>query len=206
MLIVGLTGGIASGKTVVAARFAALGVPLVDADAVSREVVAPGTEGLHAVVEVFGDAILAGDGSIDRSAMRHHVFSDDAALRALEDILHPRIRAVMDRRIRDWAAEGQPYGIEVVPLLVETGQHEHCDRVLVVDAMETVQIARLRARDGTGSEDARAILARQVPRWERLRRAHDVVANGDSVPEAVALDPQVRALDRKYRLLAGDAR
>lgn len=202
MLVIGLTGGAAAGKTLVAGRFAALDVPVADADAVSREVVAPGTEGLDAVVKVFGTGVLAADGTLDRAAMRERILADAADRQALEQILHPRIRALMDERTRAWREAGHPYGIEVVPLLVETGGYARCDRVLVVDAPEDVQLARLQARDGIDAEKARALLAAQAPRWERLRHADDVVANGDAVPAATGVDCQVQALDRKYRALA----
>jgi dephospho-CoA kinase len=202
VLVVGLTGGIASGKSLVGERFAALGVPLADADAIAREVVAPGTEGLAAVTAAFGEAVLDPQGALDRGAMRRRIFSDDGARRALEEILHPRIRAEMDAREQGWRRAGHGYGIRVVPLLVESGQADTCDRVLVVDAPGPVQLARLRARDAMDEADARAMLERQCGRWERLRRADDVIANGDRVPPGIALDCQVTALDRKYRLLA----
>lgn len=202
MLVVGLTGGVASGKSLVAERFAALGVPLADADVVAREVVAPGTEGLAAVAAAFGEEVLDRQGGLDRGAMRRRIFSDDVARRALEDILHPRIRAEMDARERGWRRAGHDYGVRVVPLLIEGRQADTCDRVLVVDAPEPIQLARLRARDGMDEAGARAMLERQCGRWERLRRAHDVIANGDEVLPRVAVDCQVTALDRKYRLLA----
>jgi len=202
MLVVGLTGGIASGKTLVAELFASHGVPVVDADALAREVVAPGSDGLREVVARFGADVLASDGSLDRLRMRTHVFNDADERRALEQILHPRIRAVMAERVDAARAAGAPYCLSVIPLLVETGQPGRCDRVLVVDAPVSVQIERLRARDGTGRDDAARMLASQASRSARLAIADDVVANGDAVPPAIALRCQVHALDAKYRLLA----
>lgn len=202
MLTVGLTGGIASGKTLVTEHFAALGVAVIDADVTAREVVVPGSEGLRAVVAAFGEGVTAADGSLDRTALRRRIFDDEAARRRLEDILHPRIRDRMDAALARLREAGHAYCVQAVPLLVETGQYARCDRVLVVDAPEAMQVKRLLRRDGDTIAQARAILARQSPRWDRLRLADDVIANGDDVGAATALDCQIRALDRKYRLLA----
>lgn len=202
MLTVGLTGGIASGKTLVSEQFAALGVPIVDADVAAREVVVPGSEGLRAVVEAFGPAVTAPDGSLDRAALRRRIFDDEAARRALEEILHPRIRTRMHAALSRLRDAGHAYCVEAVPLLVETSQYAHCDRVLVVDAPEAIQVQRLLRRDGGTTAQARAILTRQAPRWDRIRLADDVIANGDDVAPAIALGCQIAGLDRKYRLLA----
>lgn len=191
--VVALTGGIASGKTAVSDRFAALGVPVVDTDTIAREVVAPGTSGLAAVVAEFGPEILDADGGLDRAALRRRIFSDPAARRRLESILHPRIAAEARRRID--AAEG-PYAVLVVPLLVESGLFADADRVLVVDVPESMQVERLLDRDGMDADAARAALDAQAPRSRRLAAADDVIDNSGSLQ---ALDDQVRALDRAYR-------
>lgn len=202
MLVIGLTGGIACGKTLVAERFAALGAAVIDADVLAREVVARGSEGLDAVIKAFGREYLDADGALDRARLRRRIFSDDGARRTLEGIVHPRIGALRAERLDALRQAGTPYCINAVPLLIETGLDAECDRVLVVDAPESVQIERLQRRDGSDAESARAILDRQSPRGTRLQRADDVIDNGDAVSPEIALDPQVRALDRKYRLLA----
>jgi len=202
MLRIGLTGGIASGKSLVAARFATYGVPVIDADCLAREVVVPGSEGLQRVVERFGSDVLAQNGTLDRARLRREVFGDEGARRALEDILHPRIRRLMQAHAESAEQAGHAYCLTVIPLLIETGQYRQCDRTLVVDAPEAVQVARLRARDGTDAEAAGRMLASQARREQRLAVAHDVIANGDDVPPPIALHCQVHALDAKYRLLA----
>lgn len=205
MLVIGLTGGIASGKTSVTDRFAALGVPVIDADVLAREVVAPGSEGLAAVIEAFGSDYLDASGGLDRARLRERIFSDEEARRQLESIVHPRIGTLRQQRLSEARRAGAPYCINAVPLLLETGLDAQCDRVLVVDAPEAVQIQRIQARDGGDAERARAILARQSERWQRLQRADDVIDNGDEVPADTALAPQVQALDRKYRRLAAQS-
>jgi dephospho-CoA kinase len=202
MLVVGLTGGIASGKTLVGELFAELGVTVIDSDVLAREVVAPGSDGLAAVVEAFGRECLDASGALDRASLRQRIFSDDEARQQLEGILHPRIAALRNERLEAARQAGQAYSISAVPLLIETGLDRECDRVLVVDTPESMQTRRLRARDGSDEAEARAILARQSSRWTRLQRADDVIDNSDDVPPQVALEPQVSALDRKYRLLS----
>ncbi|MEX0606691.1 MAG: dephospho-CoA kinase [Halofilum sp. (in: g-proteobacteria)] len=206
MLIIGLTGGIASGKTSVTDRFAALGVPVIDSDILAREVVAPGSDGLAAVIDAFGSEYLDRDGALDRARLRQCIFSDDDARRQLEAIVHPRIGALRHQRLEEARRAGAPYCINSVPLLLETGLDTECDRVLVVDAPEAVQIERIQARDGVDADSARAILARQSGREARLQRADDVIDNGEPVSAETSLTPQVRALDRKYRRLASGAR
>lgn len=195
-LRIGLTGGIASGKTTVADLFAARGVPVLDTDRIARDVVAPGTPGLREVVAAFGPGVLAADGSLDRRALRERVFANPAERRRLESLLHPRIRAELERRS---AAAGGPYQVLVIPLLVEGGGQTRVDRVLVVDCPEDVQLARLMARDGGTEAAARAILAAQASREERLAVADDVIVN-DGPREA--LEAAVAALDTRYRQLA----
>lgn len=202
MLRIGLTGGAASGKSLVARCFEGLGAPVIDADLVSREVVRPGSEGLAAVVERFGGEILTSDGSLDRGALRTRIFQDDAARRTLEAILHPRIRAWMDDAGTALARDGHPYLLCVIPLLIETDQASDYDRIVVVDAPEDVQRARLCRRDEVDADAADAMLATQAGRWRRLQAAHDVVANGDSVTPQIGIACQTAALDRKFRLLS----
>lgn len=202
MLRIALTGGAASGKSLVAGWFERLAVPIIDADVAAREVVRPGSDGLAAVVDAFGKGILAADGTIDRGLLRDRVFHDEEARRNLEEILHPRIRAWMDDTCSVLASGGHPYLICVIPLLVETGQASRYDRVIVVDAPEDVQRARLCQRDGIDAAAADAMLAAQVGRWRRLQAADEVVANGDSVHPEIGVACQVRALHRKFRILS----
>jgi dephospho-CoA kinase len=198
-LTIGLTGGIASGKSTVARRFAELGVPVIDADEVARAVVEPGTPALSAVARRFGRGVLAADGSLDRRALRELVFADPTARRDLEDLLHPLIRSEMQRRA---AAASGPYLVLAIPLLIEGGKRDDVDRILVVDAGEDLQIARVMARDGGSSAQARAILATQASRAERLGKADDVLENAGSVPQ---LWDAVDRLHQRYLGLAAAA-
>lgn len=196
--VVGLTGGIASGKSTVARLFADRGIVVADADEAARAAVAPGSEGLAAVVAAFGTDVLAADGSLDRAAMRRHVFHDDDARRRLEAIVHPRVRALL----REACAEAPgPYAIAAIPLLVETGRDAYAwlARVLVVDAPVEVQRARLQARDGIDAALAERMLAAQAPRGARLAIADDVLVNDGDLH---ALDMHVAELDGRYRALA----
>src|SRR5277367_712112 len=171
-LRIGLTGGIASGKSAVAERFTELGVPVIDADAAARAVVVPGTPGFAQVIERFGAGIIAPTGELDRRALRDLVFSDPGARRDLEGILHPLIRAEMERSA--WSATG-PYLVMAIPLLVEGGSLDRVDRILVVDVDEALQRQRLMARDGGSSEQAAAMVASQASRGARLAAADDVL-------------------------------
>jgi dephospho-CoA kinase len=195
-LRIGLTGGIASGKSTVTQRFAELGVPVIDADVASRTVVEPGTPGLAQVVERFGAGVLA-DGRLDRRALRNLVFKDSSLRKALDNILHPLIRVEMEREVAQAQA---PYVIMSIPLLVEGGSSaKRVDRVLVVDADEMLQMQRLQARDGSSVEQARAILASQASRAARLGEADDVLLNSGSVAE---LRQAVDRLHEQYLQLA----
>ena len=196
MVRVGLTGGIASGKSVVAELFAALGAPIVDTDQVAREVVAPGEPGLTAVAEEFGRAILTTAGTLDRAALRRRVFADKRARERLEAILHPLIRARTLAAMDDLDA---PYVLVAVPLLVETGFSALVDRVLVVDCPRELQLARLMARDQHNQAEAEQILAAQVSRETRLAAADDVIDNGGSL---AATRAQVATLHQRYLELA----
>jgi dephospho-CoA kinase len=199
-LRIGLTGGIASGKSTVARRFSELEIPVIDADESSRSVVAPGQPGLGQVVAAFGTGLLTADGELDRRALRSLVFADPLKRQELESILHPLIRADMERRAQD--AVG-PYLVLAIPLLVEGGGRNRVDRILVVDAPEAIQLERLVARDSVGIDEARAILAAQANRTDRLQAADDVLVNTGTVPE---LRLEVDRLHRRYLRLAGAMR
>lgn len=216
MFRVGLTGGIASGKSRAATVFESQGVPVIDSDVIAREVVAPGSAGLTAIAARFGKEILTADGGLDRRALRERVFADPAARRDLEAITHPLIR---ERMAMLSAQAGGPYQVHVIPLLAEgarkaaaaaaaagdpppTGRPRGFDRILVIDCPEEVQVARVMARDRVDEAGARAVLAAQASRAERLALADDVVMN-DRGPEA--LDEAVRALHARYLALAAEA-
>ncbi len=196
-LRIGLTGGIASGKSTAARRFSELGVPVIDADEAARDVVAPGTTGLAQVVARFGPAVLAESGELNRRALRDLIFGNPALRRDLEKILHPLIRADMDRRAQ--AAVGL-YLVMAIPLLVEGGAAlDRVDRVLVVDVEEAVQLQRVMARDGGTLDQARAILASQSSRSTRLAAADDVLLNTGTVMD---LRQSVDRLHEGYLRLA----
>ncbi len=171
---VGLTGGIASGKSTVANFFAALGVPVIDTDLIARDVVAPGTPGLMAVIEAFGPEVLQPDGALDRRQLRDLAFATTERRQQLEAILHPRIRERMEALC---ASSGGPYQVLVIPLLIESGLETRVDRVLVVDCSESVQRNRLRVRDGESAAGADRLLAAQANRATRLSRGDDVLVN-----------------------------
>lgn len=192
VLRVGLTGGIASGKSTAAKFFGALGVPILDSDQVAREVVEPGQPPLERLVERFGRGILTPDGHLDRPALRDIVFSDPRARADLENLTHPAIGAALEARS---AAAGGPYQILVIPLLVEKNLGSHVDRVLVVDCDEELQIRRLLARDGSTRAQAQAILDAQVSRSARLKAADDVITNDADMS---AVQAQVAALHARY--------
>jgi dephospho-CoA kinase len=196
-LRIGLTGGIASGKSTVAQRFAELGVPVIDADESARIVVAPGSPGLAEVIGKFGENLLTTDGALDRPSLRNLIFSDPGRRHELEAILHPLIRADMEHRAS--VASG-PYLVMAIPLLIENGGRERVDRVLVVDVDEELQLKRLMERDGGTMEQAKAILAAQANRAIRLQFADDVLPNVGSLSE---LRYGVDQLHRRYLGLAG---
>jgi dephospho-CoA kinase len=191
-LRIALTGGIASGKSTVAALFAGLGVPVIDLDEIAREVVAPGTPLLERVIEHFGSALRRADGSLDRRALRELIFRDASARGELEALLHP---AILARAAERSAAAGGPYQIIVVPLLAETGAARQYDRVLVVDCAEPLQRARLAQRDGSTAGTVEAALAAQASRAARLALADEVIHNDGAATE---LAPQVRELHQQY--------
>jgi dephospho-CoA kinase len=191
--VVGLTGGIGSGKSSVARLFAEHGIVVIDADAISRAMTAVGGAAIPAIVVAFGAAAVDPSGALDRSRMRDQVFKDPSAKSRLEGILHPMIRAESDRRLRTATS---PYVILEIPLLIESGNYrERCRRVLVIDVPPSVQETRVMARDQFGLEQARRIMAAQATRGERLAAADDVIDNSGTPEELI---PQVNRLHAAY--------
>ncbi|MBS0422508.1 MAG: dephospho-CoA kinase [Proteobacteria bacterium] len=196
---VGLTGGIASGKSTAAKFFGALGVPIIDTDQLARDVVEPGQPPLERLVERFGAGILTEDGHLDRPALRNIVFSDPKARADLEALTHPAIGAAVEAKSTEL---GGVYQILVLPLLVEKNLGSQLNRVLVVDCDEELQIRRLQARDGSTLDQARAILNAQASRTSRLKAAHDVIKNEGDMS---AVRDQVEQLHARYLELAQQA-
>jgi dephospho-CoA kinase len=196
-LRIGLTGGIASGKSTVTHRFSELGVPVIDADVASRAVVEPGSVGLQQVVERFGPQVQGPGGELNRAALRTRVFGDPALRKDLEGILHPLIRAYMEQRAKEVVS---PYLVMAIPLLVESGSpRKRVDRILLIDVDESTQLRRLLERDGSSAEQARAILASQADRHSRLAVADDVLRNDGTVTD---LRQAVDRLHARYLQLA----
>lgn len=196
MFRIGLTGGIASGKSTVAELFAEAGAAVIDTDRIAREVVLPGRPALAALVTSLGPGILDREGQLDRAQMRRKIFADADVRNTVESILHPAILAELGRQS---AAAAGPYQVLVIPLLVEGDRAGLVDRVLVVDCPVETQIERLMARDGETRESAQAMLAAQARRQERLASADDVIENDGSPADLAA---EVAALDRRYRKMA----
>lgn len=196
MYVVGLTGGIGSGKTAVSDHLEHKGIVVVDADRVSREVVAPGSDALPKIAAHFGKAFLLADGQLDRSRLRHRIFSDNDAKHWLEDLLHPLIRQESYRQLQ---AADSPYVLLVSPLLIEFGQTAICDQVLVVDIAETTQIARTMSRDDNSEQQVKNIIASQTSRTQRLEAATEIIDNSGNLP---ALMTRVDAVHLKLLALA----
>lgn len=195
--ILGLTGGIGSGKSAAAERFVELGVHLVDADQAARWVVEPGRPALASIVERFGAGVLLEDGQLDRAALRQQIFADPAQRQWLEQLLHPLI----GQEIFSYLAKAEtPYAVYVSPLLIESGQYRKTQRILVIDAPPELQVQRTLLRDNTSAEQVQAILKAQVGREERLRHADDVVVNDRDVP---TLHAQIDRLHHFYLTLRG---
>lgn len=197
---VGLTGGIASGKSTVARLFAELGVPVIDTDDIARQLTAPGTPALAEIAAAFGSQFLDRSGALDRRRLRVHVFEDAARRRRLESILHPRIEAAA---LEASARAGGAYQVLVVPLLVESGFDRHTDRVLVADCPEETQRGRLLARDQETPQQVERMLAAQLDRRTRLTRADDVIVNDGSLDE---VRREVQRLHGLYQRLAAESR
>jgi len=197
--VVGLTGGIGSGKSAAADRFAAHGIAVVDADAIAHELTAADGAAMPALRAAFGRDVAAAGGALDRPRMRRLAFADPAVRRRLEGILHPLIRELAAERCR---AADSPYVILAVPLLVESGSYrERCDRIVVVDCPEVLQIARVMARNGLGEAEVRAILATQAARGQRLAAADDVLANDGDL---ATLEARIGDLHQRYLLMAAE--
>jgi dephospho-CoA kinase len=197
--IIGVTGGVASGKSEVTRRFEALGVLIADADIAARTAVSAGSDGLAAIVDAFGPSVLAPDGSLDRAAMRRRVFEDEGARRHLESIIHPLVRAQLQR---ECAVAGGPYAMAAIPLLAEGGgrvAYPWLQRILVVDVPVDVQRSRLMLRDGIDAELAGRMIDVQASREQRLAIADDVIVNDGGFDQ---LQRHVEQLDRRYRMLA----
>ncbi|AWH88074.1 dephospho-CoA kinase [Limnobaculum parvum] len=194
--IVALTGGIGSGKSTVSNEFSRLGVPVVDADIIARQVVEPGRDALQQIAYHFGHSILLADGTLNRKKLREHIFSHSADKQWLNNLLHPLIQQETQRQFADLTA---PYLLWVVPLLIENNLCSRANRVLVVDVSRETQLSRIMTRDGSNLPLAEQILSAQTSRAERLSHADDVL-NNDREPEA--LIPQIALLHQKYLTLA----
>lgn len=191
--IVGLTGGIGSGKSAVGRLFEERGIVVVDTDAIAHELTTPGGAAIPAIRAEFGDGVITAEGALDRAAMRGIVFADPAARKRLEAILHPMIRTESDRRV---AAADSPYVILMVPLLVESGNYrERCQRIAVVDCTVDTQIARVMARNGLSRAEVERIIAAQASREQRRAAADDIIDNDGDIN---ALGPQIDQLHREY--------
>lgn len=199
-MILGLTGGIGSGKSAAATVFEQLGAAVVDVDVIAHELTAPAGIAIDAIRAAFGDSLIAPDGSLDRVAMRQLVFADANAKSRLEAILHPLIGAESQRRCEAALTAGAPYVVLVVPLLVESGSYRsRVGRVVVVDCSEETQVARVMSRSGLSREEVARIMAAQVSRGARLKVADDIINNDAGFAE---LRAQVEDLHQKYLLLA----
>lgn len=195
--IVGLTGGIGSGKTAAADCFSRRGISVIDTDAIAHALTSPEGAAMPAIAAAFGSGVIRVDGALDRDAMRERAFSDPAARARLEQILHPMIRATSERLCSEAVS---PYLILAVPLLIESGSYrERCNRICVVDCSPETQIVRVQGRSGLGEARIRSIMAAQASRAQRLAAADDIIDNEGSMAD---LDAQVARLDRLYRMLA----
>lgn len=195
-MIIGLTGGIGSGKTTVANLFAQLGIECIDADIIAREVVVPGAAALKVIQQQFGKEVLLASGELNRTVLRQMIFSNEKNKQWLENLLHPLILAEIAKRIKSIAS---PYGIVTIPLLFETGPYDFISRTLLVDALPEQQIARIMQRDGLTAEQAKNIIGQQMAREQRINQADDIILNDG---EQGSLAKKVHKLHEKYLLLA----
>lgn len=196
MFVVGLTGGIGSGKSEVSRRFETLGIRVVDADVIARELVAPQSPALPSIISHFGDSIVDAQGALDRAQLRAIIFSQPEQKTWLENLLHPLVR---EQTIQQLEAAKSPYAILSSPLLLETSQWQLVNRILVIDASEDLQLARASARDSNNSAQIQAIMKTQLTRSERCAKANDIIANHGDLAE---LDQQVAQLHATYLSLA----
>jgi dephospho-CoA kinase len=192
MLVIGLTGGIGSGKSTIAKLFAERGVPIIDTDLIARELTKPNQAAFSSIVKHMGQDILLADGTLNRAKLRDLVFADPKQRRWLENLLHPLIRKAMEKEINELDA---PYCIAVIPLLFEVEFYSLVNRILVVDAPEALQIERVIARDKISKSDVQAILRTQASREDRVARAHDVILNEGKLEDVI---PQVEKLHKMY--------
>jgi dephospho-CoA kinase len=197
-LVIGITGGIGSGKTAATDAFAALGITVVDADLVARDVVKPGQPALSAIATHFGDHILLADGNLDRKALREIIFRQPVAKQWLEALLHPLIREEIKSQLRH---SGSAYTLLSSPLLLETDQQTLCHRVLVIDAPESLQLSRTMTRDSSSAETIKAIMASQMGRQQRLAKADDIIVNDGDLS---ALHDAVQAMHETYLELSSE--
>lgn len=195
-MIIGLTGGIGSGKSTVARAFETLGAAWVDADDVAREIVLPDEPALLAIQHRFGDQIMHEDGTLNRAALRDIIFKDPEQRQWLESETHPRIRERLLQHLARLKAQGAPYVLLVSPLLFESGQHALVHRTVVVDVPQALQLSRTQQRDGVSESQVRAILAAQLSREQRLAKADDVIDNSG---DHASMMEQVARLDERYR-------
>ncbi|MFN3713948.1 MAG: dephospho-CoA kinase [Alcanivoracaceae bacterium] len=198
MFVVGLTGGIGSGKTAASDYLASKGITVVDADVAARVVVEPGQPALAAIRERFGDQVIQADGGLDRRALRDIVFADTAARKDLEAITHPAIGAELLRQLQ---ASASRYTLLVSPLLLESSQHRLANRILLIDVPESLQLSRTASRDKVAETQVRAIMAAQMPRQEKRQRADDIVVND---ADLASLHQQLDRLHQQYLKMAAD--
>lgn len=189
---VALTGGIGSGKSTVALKFQELGVPVIDSDVISRDIVKPDKPFLKKILNEFGNDLLSSDGSLDRKKLRTIIFNDDIARKKLDNILHPAIYQEIDDQIKELT---YPYCLVVVPLLLETNAFDHFDRVLLVEVSEDIQIERAKKRDNTSAENIKKIIKSQIAHEKRLKYADDIINNNLKIEE---LNESIQKLHDKY--------
>ncbi|MCW8910952.1 MAG: dephospho-CoA kinase [Gammaproteobacteria bacterium] len=198
MLVIGLTGGIGSGKSTVTRLFEKRNIPVIDTDVIARELVKPGEEALKEITKAFGDSVIKENGELDRQALAKICFQNENARKKLETILHPRIRKAMNEQIHNVSA---PYVIAVIPLLFETGQTDQVDHILVVDCPEEIQIQRIKQRDNRDEQQIQEIIAAQSSRQTRLNMADDVIENQGDISD---LDAKIGELHQKFLLMSQD--